>query len=82
MQQAETPAAEEADDITLQASEGVMLEEVIGGPEAQMPGGSVEQAEVTSPVPLRTILALISVGLAVTIVVMGISLFRKNRSGK
>ena len=30
----------------------------------------------------RTILALISVGLAVTIVVMGISLFHKNRSGK
>ena len=84
-QQAAAPFAGESDDITLQASESVMLEEVTetepvpeGG--AVLPDGDDQSA--VSPVPVRTVLLLISVGLAVTILILGARLFRGNRREK
>ena len=84
-QQAAAPFAGEPDDITLQSSESVMLEEVTetepvpeGG--AVLPDGDDQSA--VSPVPVRTVLLLISVGLAVTILILGARLFRGNRREK
>ncbi len=67
-------------DLTLQASEGVQLEVVTGAaqsPEMQaLPGGEQVPGKRTSP---RTVLAIISAGLAVTLIFLGANLIRHNR---
>ncbi|MBR3514834.1 MAG: N-acetylmuramoyl-L-alanine amidase [Lachnospiraceae bacterium] len=71
------------EELTLQASEGVQLETV--GSAAQntevqaMAGEAVPGAEQAGITP-RTILAVISAALALTLVIMGASLYKKNRA--